>query len=253
MLKTVDFYYFSPTGGTQKSGALLSGAMAEQVTLHNLTDPNFIAGETDAEVAVIAAPVFGGRIPAIAAEKIRSICGKGKKAVTLAVYGVRAYEDALLELNDTVQSCGFTILASGAFNAQHSVVPEVGEGRPDAQDAADLKAFAKKILEKLEGDEANEVEVPGNRPYKPDFTASATPITLGTCKLCGKCAAICPSGAITIADGGLVTDANKCSLCMACVVACPAEARILPPPMQEAMNKMLGALKDVRRENEIYL
>ena len=43
--------------------------------------------ETDHELAVIAIPVFGGRLPAFASEKLKKVNGCGRKAVTLAVYG----------------------------------------------------------------------------------------------------------------------------------------------------------------------
>ena len=45
---------------------------------------------------MIAMPVFGGRIPAVAAEKLGELKGSGKKAVTLVVYGNRAYEEQML-------------------------------------------------------------------------------------------------------------------------------------------------------------
>lgn len=54
-------------------------------------------------------------------------------------------------------------------------------------------------------------------------------------------------------NGSVVTNPEKCILCMACVKACPEHARILPPPLQEKMEQMLGALKSVRRENEYFL
>ena len=64
-------------------------------------------------------------IPSVVREKIKTLAGEGKKAVTIAVYGNRAYEDALLEMNDILIQGGFTVIASAAFVAQHSIVPEV--------------------------------------------------------------------------------------------------------------------------------
>lgn len=51
----------------------------------------------------------------------------------------------------------------------------------------------------------------------------------------------------------LVTDPEKCMLCMACDSACPQHARILPTPLKEKMEQMLGAYKDIRRENDTFL
>lgn len=251
MLNIVDFYYFSPTGGTKKAGAVLASEIAETVNEVNLADKTI--GNSSTNVIVIAAPVFGGRIPAIVSDKIAKLNGNGKKAITAVVYGVRAYEDALLELNDAMENSGFEVIASAALVAQHSIVPEVGSGRPDQADITEIQQFAKRVLEALEVDKTNNIVVPGNHPYKDSMKVSATPISLDTCGGCGYCATVCPMDAITVADKSVTTDVEKCIMCMACVAKCPTKARILPPPLQEGMTQKLGVLKDVRRENEFYI
>ncbi len=253
MLKKLDFYCFSPTGGTEKAGRILAVTLAENIALHNWMRKDTDTPEESGELALFAVPVFAGRIPAFCAEKIRQLDGHGKKAATLAVYGIRAYDDALLELNQAVKAAGFRVIASGAFAAQHSMVPAVGAGRPDDRDAAKLKEFGQKILSKLNSGSTNEPEVPGNFPYKPDFTVQATPFSAKGCTLCGKCAEICPADAVSILGGAVATDKAKCLLCMACVHVCPAKCRLLPPPMQEALTQKLIVFKDIRRENETFL
>ena len=253
MLNKVDFYYFSPTGGTKKAGEILAEAMAEKVTLFDLGSREAFKESAKGDVAVVAVPVFGGRVPAVVSEKLKALKENGKKAVTLAVYGNRAYEDALLELNDVMKEAGYEIAASAALVAQHSMAPEVGAGRPDEKDAEEIRAFAGKILAKLEKGDAEEIKVPGNHPYKPMSSMPVTPMSLPSCNTCGKCAAVCPTEAIQIENGEVTTEAEKCCLCMACVHACPEGARILPPPLKEKMEQMLGALKGVRRENETFI
>lgn len=248
----VDFYYFSPTGGTKNAGEIFCKAVSENVHAVNLVS-NKVKMAAEGELVILAAPVFGGRIPAIAIEKMKQLDGSGKKAVTLAVYGNRDYDDALLELNDTAGACGFQVLASAALIAQHSVVPEVGMGRPDAQDEASITEFASKVLEKLKTDSNSPVQVPGNRPYKEGMNMPVSPLSLTDCSGCGKCAVLCPMDAICMDGGKPETDAQKCILCMACVAHCPEKARILPPPLQETMNEKLGALKSVRNENVFFL
>lgn len=251
MLNKVDFYYFSPTGGTKKAGEALANEIAETVTEVDLAKKAVNSPSSD--IVVVAAPVFGGRIPSIVSQKIAKLSGDGKKAVTIVVYGVRAYEDALIELNDVMQSKGFDIIASAALVAQHSIVPEVGAGRPDNADIEEIQQFAKRILNAVKEGKTALVTVPGNRPYKDSMKAPAAPISSSSCGGCGYCASVCPAEAISVTDEGVATDADKCFMCMACVAKCPAKARILPPPLQEGMTQKLGAFKDVRRENEFYI
>ena len=250
MLKQVDFYYFSPTGGTKKAGGILAGALAEQVNPIDLCNHQPVEEGTCGDV-VIAMPVFAGRIPAVAAEKIKGLKGSGKKAVTMVVYGVRAYEDALAELNDAAEAAGFQILGSAAVVAQHSIVPAVGAGRPDDRDEAEIKAFAAEVLKKLPGGGA--VQVPGNRPYREGMNLPAAPVTTQGCVACGACERVCPVCAVKMEQGKVTTDVQACMLCMACTAVCPVRARVLPAPLQESMNQKMSALVDVRRENEFYL
>ena len=253
MLTKIDFYYFSPTGGTKKAGEMFCDGLSQNVKALDLGKKDVEVEEPKSDLIVAAAPVFGGRIPAIAAEKLRALNGEGKKAVTLAVYGTRAYEDALLEMNQILEERGFQIVASAALIARHSIVPEVGEGRPDEKDQEEIRGFARDVLERLEKDVKGSVKVPGNYPYKDGMSTGVSPVSLENCNSCGTCEKVCPTGAVHVENGKVVNAPEKCILCMACVYACPRQARVLPQPLQENMNQKLGVLKSVRRENEFFL
>lgn len=246
-------FYFSPTGGTKVVGTRFCAGISSETRSVNLATWSDQDHKTVDDVVVAVLPVFGGRIPALAADRLKKLEGTGKKAVTIVVYGNRAYEDALVELNDTMEQAGFQIIASGAFIAQHSMVPEVAQGRPDAQDLEDIDCFAKKVAALLEQRVYYKINVPGNRPYKQSMRMPATPISLPDCRLCGACAAACPTKAIAVQDVRVSTNGEQCMLCMACTSACPEHLRILPPPLVEKLNQMLAAAKTVRRENEVYL
>ena len=73
MLKTIDFYYFSPTGGTKKAGEVLGLEIAEVVNEVNLAEKG--VNNPGSDVVVVVAPVFGGRIPTIVSEKIAKFNG----------------------------------------------------------------------------------------------------------------------------------------------------------------------------------
>lgn len=256
MLNITELYYFSPTGGTKKAGTLFCEGIAQKVKtidLGQLSAKGCPAENPESELAVFAAPVFGGRIPALVTEQMKTLSGSGKKAVTLAVYGTRAYEDALLELNQIAESAGFQVAASGAVIAQHSMIPEIGVGRPDERDRTELLDFAEKVLEKLEKGSETPVNVPGNYPYKAEMDVPAALLSLPACDGCGNCLTICPTGAIRMEAGRAMASPKLCILCMACASACPQHARILPPPLKEDLAQKLEPFKTVRRENEFFL
>lgn len=252
MFNTVQFYYFSPTGGTKSCGESFCKAIAGNVNAVNLglEEATF---NSDCDLAVFAMPVFAGRIPAVAAEKLSALNGKGTKAVTLVVYGIRAYEDALLELNNVVKESNFTVVASAALVAQHSIVPAVGQGRPDEEDKASIAAFAEQILAKLASGNEEVVSVPGNFPYREAGNMPFTPVCLPECGNCGLCVSACPTKAMTMTDDGIKTDVDTCIPCMACTAVCPNHARVLPAPVQKNMNEKMAALVSVHRENEYFL
>lgn len=248
--KEMEVYYFSPTGGTKKVSSIFADAMEKEVIWHDLGSKEPMMEKPEGEMTVVASPVFGGRIPSVVREKIEKFSGTGKKAVTIAVYGNRAYEDALLEMNDILTKCGFTVIASGAFVAQHSMAPEVGAGRPDGEDEKEIHKFAETVKNSTA---VENVQVQGNRLYKPEMNLPVAPISLPSCTKCGKCVTVCPTNAISVADGAVITDIEKCILCMACTHICTEQARIRPLPLQQKTEQMLGALKGVRNKNEVFL
>lgn len=252
MFNTVQFYYFSPTGGTKACGECFCKAIANNVNAINLGLED-AAFNGDCDLAVFAMPVFAGRIPAVAAKKLSALNGNGMKAVTLVVYGVRAYEDALLELNTIVKDSNFTVVASAALVAQHSIVPAVGQGRPNEEDQASIAAFAERVMAKIKSDDVSPVTVPGNFPYREAGNMPFTPICLPACGKCGACVAVCPTKAMVMDEEGIKTDVDTCILCMACTAACPKKVRVLPASVQENMNEKMAALVSVQRENEYFL
>nr|WP_207723805.1 hypothetical protein [Flavonifractor sp. DFI.6.63] len=82
------------------------------------------------DAVLFAGPVFGGRLSALMTQRLKNRTGEGTPAVTAAVYVNRAFEDALLELNDCVAAQGFRVAASAALVAERSIsraVPAVSE------------------------------------------------------------------------------------------------------------------------------
>ena len=108
-MRTVEIM-FSPTGGTEKVARILAGRGDESALRIDLTDArtDFSGCKIGQEDRVfIAMPSFGGRAPAVAVERLKKIAGNGAKCTLVCVYGNRAYEDTLAEMEDAAKQCGF--------------------------------------------------------------------------------------------------------------------------------------------------
>lgn len=246
---------FSPTGGTQK---VVDGILKEwemPVTKVDLTapalEPAAISLEKE-DIVVVAVPSFGGRVPGFAAERLGRLRGNGAWSVVVCVYGNRAYEDTLVELQDIMQQSGFRVAAAVSAVAEHSIIHQYAAGRPDPADMEELAQFGKKILEKAAGGGDTLPSLPGNRPYKKGGGSGLVPKADRNCIGCGACAANCPAQAIR-KDDLRNTDSQKCISCMRCVVQCPKSARKVNSAMVAAAALALKKACSERKENELFL
>lgn len=246
---------FSPTGGTQKAADFLTHALTEQAVSVDLTDSRADFDKitlTPDDLAVIAVPSYGGRMPSPAAEWLAILHGNGARAVLVCVYGNRAYEDTLVELQDTAERAGFRVIAAVAAIAEHSIAHQFATGRPDAHDAQQLTDFAKRIGEKIAAGDDTQPSLPGNRPYKKAGGAALIPKPTKDCVNCGICAAKCPTKAIDAHDPRKV-NSKACISCMRCVSLCPHAARKINRVMLSAAGLALKKVCSDRKTCELFL
>ncbi len=271
-MKQVFAVYFSPTLTTKTIVEAVATAVASEsglpVTAIDLTTP---AGRdrqvefSPSDIVVFGVPVYIGRVPNLIAPYFKTIKGGGANVAAIAVYGNRAYDEALAELIDILEDDGFHPAAAAAFIGEHSFSRILGGGRPDSKDLEAAAEFGKKFAGIATGSVHGKGldSFPGRKKTRDYYSATdgkgkkidirkVKPVTdKELCDNCGYCATICSMGAIDPSDCSLVP--GICIKCSACVKRCPKHAKSFADP------DFLGHLKlleekftDPRREPEIY-
>lgn len=246
--------YFSPTGGSKRVSNIISCGISEEHKTIDLTDPAFKGFHYNIEkdnLCILTVPSFGGRVPALAAERISQLKGNCAKIVLVSVFGNREFEDTLVELEDLTKEAGFIPIAGVSAVAEHSLVREVAKQRPDPEDVKVLKEFANKIKYAFENSETSP-RLPGNRPYKDLGKFPFIPSTNDNCTQCGTCYINCPPSAINFIDKRKI-DGSKCISCMRCISVCPYDAKYLNEEIKERVRGFLSQSAIDRKEPELYL
>lgn len=244
--------YFSATYTTKRVVEAVAKNLSDEVTAFDITNE----ASTDAvaipadELVVVGMPVYAGRVPAMAAERLRRFRGDNTPAVVVTVYGNRHYDDAVLELHDLMTEQGFRTISAAAFIAQHSIFPKVGKARPDAEDMSDIKLFAEKSAAMV-AKGFGKISLPGNRPYKVPGGIPIYPTASKKCTACGACARLCPTGAIDPTSPKGV-DKTKCIKCGRCIVVCPTKARRFYGIKYSLAAARFNSAFAARRANEMW-
>lgn len=273
-IKEVCLITFSPTHTSKRVGeAIVCGTGCENVRHMDLTLPGVTSTNVlpvDALV-VVTVPVYGGHVAPLALERMRTIKADGTPVVIAVIYGNRAYEKALVELDAFVSALGFKVIAGATFVGEHSYSNDtypVAVGRPDADDLVFARQLGEKVwakvaaavdLEHLYGVDVARIQRP-HQPFWPLFRFLRKVVKLrksgiplprtpqvhaDLCTHCGYCAAHCPNGAIVGSDE-CNTIADKCIRCCACVKGCPQKARSYDTPFAALLSDCFVRPKENR-------
>lgn len=203
---------FSPTG--QSKACALAVAKATKRDFVELDVTHFIQREKplvlEDTTLIVAYPVHGGRVPALFSKYLKEkVSCTNCKALAIASFGNRAFEDALVEMEDILQEKGVPLIAAASIGCQHSYTSRVGSKRPDFEDFQVLDRLAVYL-----NGETGLAYPPGNRPYKQDLPVADPPympILKDGGKIHAQSYAVCPTG--SLAKG----DPTICIHCCACI------------------------------------
>lgn len=272
-IPSLTLVYFSPTGTTKSVVEQIArGINPGKIESRDITRPDARLQPlhiSEKELLIVGVPVYMGRVPALSSEWLQAIQAHDTPAVCVIVYGNRAYDDALLELNDILTGRGCKPIAGAAFIGEHSfsnAETPTAEGRPDASDLKHAEMFGQKIREKFQSvssaDPMSKAKIPGRHPYRGepchpyrrdsifwnvDFIAVSD-----ACIQCGTCAEGCPVGAIDPKNSRMI-DTEKCITCCACIKHCPRHARTVKPGLVRDASVRLHTLYKERKDPEYFL
>lgn len=245
--------FFSPSGTTKKVSNIIADNFNQEKEICDLLNFESSNGLASDDIAIVAMPIFAGRIPKSARERLSKIKGDNTKAIAVANYGNAHVTDALLELVDVLKENGFDVIAAATTVSHHSIFDGVAVGRPDESDIEKINDFSKKCIEKIESGESLQSEVPGNRPYT---EYKQLPFVIecdeNTCAFCYDCVSICPEHAIPD-DDPITTDLESCSRCTSCIAICPEDARAFAGDAFDAKKVDFEKANSERKEPDFYL
>lgn len=239
---------FSPTGQSRACALAVAQATKQDFIERNVThftkrrEPLALEDTT----LIVAYPVYGGRVPLLFASYLKEMVScTNCKAVAIATFGNRAYEDALVEMEDILLEKNVPLIGAAAIVGQHSYTDKVGSKRPDIADIQVLDRLAAYLSGAI-----GRVSPPGNRPYRKAMPVADPPymptLKEGRGEIPPHCYALCPTGSLAKGEPAL------CIHCCACIRV-SNKSLGMESPWFINFTRHLEESFQVRVESELYL
>lgn len=264
--------YWSATGNSKKVAEVISKELAQLLdcplkwrdfTLPEARQSPMVFQE--GELVVFALPTYAGKMPNKILPYLQTgLAGNGAWALAVTTFGNRSFDNALAELCGTLESNGFHTVAAGAFVGRHAFTDRLAPGRPNENDMAEIRQFARQAAQKVAkadtapapisvpGDSAAPYYVPKGIDGKPAKFLKAKPKTdRSRCISCGVCAQLCPMGSIDPRDVAEVP--GTCIKCQRCIRVCPEGAKYFDDAAFLSHRTMLEQNFTTPKENHIFV
>lgn len=245
--------FFSPSGTTKQVVNQIASAFEGDGDEFDLINFNSAKEFGEDDLVIVGLPIFAGRLPKTASERLKKVKGNNTPAIAITNYGNANIGDALLELGEILVENNFKVIGAATTISHHSIFSNVAVGRPDDTDIAKIDDFAQKCKEKLESGATDTIEIPGE---KQGIELKQLPFIVSSdetlCSFCYDCVNVCPENAIPD-DDPIDTDLDLCSRCTACISICPEDARSFTGEAFEAKKPVFEEANSERKEPEFYL
>lgn len=246
---------FSPTGGTKKISEIICGEWNDYVEI-DLTNPGTDYSKlsfTKDDLCIFSVPVYEGMITQPVQERIKKMNASATPSVIVTVFGNRAFENAVIQMQDILIETGFVPFAAMAVSIRHTFLKGIASDRPTDSDIEEINKFASDIRAKYDRRDFSIPAVPGDKSYLEKVITKLYPLfERDKCTKCGVCAEKCPIMAIDANDLS-VTDETRCVTCSRCTYICPTGARHLNMNIIGPFVKENGWRYAEKKPNEIWL
>ena len=247
--------YFSPTGTTKSvTKAMLAefDIRREEIDLTPYESRDNSYSFNEDELVIIGIPVYGGRVPITAENRIKLLKGNDTPVVLVATYGAIHYSNILRELQQIVNPNGFITIAAAAVVAEHNAAKKIATGRPDEEDLTAISTFTNQVYTKaLQSDSFDNIVIKRKIPGLLRNKYPVLPYGDKKCNNCGLCARQCPVQAI---DNPRKKAGKGCIRCIRCIKYCPQNARTYVKLMAVGVSLLLSIVSGGKeKQPEFFL